>query len=114
MRRANTGFMDGWYVMPGGHCDAGETVADAASRECLEEARVRVASVEPRIVMPFSAGVDFIFEATAWDGAASIGEPDKCDDLVWADLGDLPEETAPFVVRALELRDQGVWFHEFH
>ena len=114
LRRANTGFLDGHYSLPGGHCDENETVMDAARRECLEEACVTATILTPCLAMPFHGGVDFIFEATRWHGEAAIGEPEKSDDLVWAHTHALPHPTAAFVEKALELRRQGVWYHQFN
>ena len=113
LRRANTGFMDGHYALPGGHRQAGEKIVAAAIRECREEARVDVADIEPIVVMPYDGGVDFIFEATHWSGTPGIGEPDKCDDLLFAPTDALPSPTVAFVEAALECRKQGVWFREF-
>lgn len=114
LRRANTGFMDGQYALPGGHRQPGEETVAAAARECREEARVEVADIKPIVAMPYAGGVDFIFEAMHWSGTPGIGEPDKCDDLLFAPLDALPSPTATFVGAALECRAQGVWFREFH
>ena len=114
LRRANTGFMDGHYALPGGHRQAGEQIAAAAVRECREEALVEVADIQPLVVMPYDGGVDFIFEAIRWSGTPGIGEPDKCDDLRFAPTDALPTPTVAFVAAALECRDQDVWFREFH
>lgn len=113
LRRANTGFLDGYYTLPGGHVDRGEEVARAAIREVLEEVCIEVAEIEPVIAMPYRHGVDFLFEARRWTGNARIGEPEFCDALTWAAPDRLPEPTAPFVTKALELRAAGVWYHEF-
>ncbi|MDE0226900.1 MAG: NUDIX domain-containing protein [Gammaproteobacteria bacterium] len=107
LRRANTGFLDGYYSLPGGHVEAGEEIAEAAAREVREEARIQVLEIEPVIVMPYGAGVDFLFEARRWSGTAQIGEPDRCDDLVWVPPDRLPEKTAPYLQKALELRSVG-------
>ena len=113
LRRANTGFMDGRYALPGGHRQTGEEVVAAAVRECREEALVEVVDINPIVVMPYDGGVDFIFEATRWSGVPGIGEPDKCDDLLFAPPDALPSPTVAFVEAALECRTQGVWFREF-
>ena len=113
LRRANTGFLDGYYSLPGGHVEAGEEVAHAAVREVEEEAGVEVLEIEPSIVMPYGVGVDFLFEAKRWRGTPAIGEPDRCDDLVWVSPDRLPEKTAPYLRKALELRSTGTWYHEF-
>lgn len=113
LRRANTGFLDGYYSLPGGHVEAGEEVAKAAVREVAEEARIEILEIEPSIVMPYGDGVDFLFEAGRWRGTARIGEPDRCDDLVWVPPDRLPDKTAPYLRKALELRSAGTWYHEF-
>lgn len=113
MRRANTGLLDGWFSLPGGHRDHGETVAAAARRECREEACIRVLQLEPVVAMPYPGGVDFVFEATRWHGAPAIGEPDKCDALVFAGPDALPDRTTKFVRAALASRAGGVWYREF-
>ena len=114
LRRAGTCFMDCHYALPGGHRQTGEEIVAAAVRECREEALVDVADIKPVVVMPYDGGVDFIFEATRWSGTPGIGEPDKCDDLLFAPTGALPSPTVAFVEAALECRAQGVWFREFH
>lgn len=113
LRRANTGFLDGYYSLPGGHVEAGEEVAHAAVREVQEEACIEVLEIKPVIVMPYVDGVDFLFEARRWRGTAEIGEPDRCDDLLWVPPNRLPERTAPYLRKALELRGTGTWYHEF-
>ena len=113
MRRHNTGFMDGWFSLPGGHRDAGETVKAAAIRECREEACIHVEKAVPVTVMPYDGGVDFVFEALRWSGEPAIGEPGKCDRLTFAALDALPEPTTRFVKAALASRQSGAWYREF-
>ena len=113
LRRRNTGLLDGWFSLPGGHRDAGEGVMAAAVRECEEEACVVVEEIAPVVAMPYAGGADFVFEATRWSGAPAIGEPDKCDALTFAPLDALPEPTTRFVKTALSCRAEGVWYREF-
>ena len=112
LRRANTGVMDGRFTLPGGHRNRGETVADAAVRECREEVGVRARKMRPVLVLPYGEGVNFIFEAVEWQGAPIIAEPDKCDALTFAHPNALPSQTAPFVRTALRCRRAGVWYRE--
>ena len=119
LRRANSGFLDGYYVMPGGHVQAGETIVEAAVREVAEEAGVAVAvdDVRPLAVLPYlneaQQGVDFVMGAEAWVGEPRINEPDRFDDLVWAPRRALPAKCAPYLPRLLAMVDRGDWFHEF-
>ncbi len=118
LRRANTGFMDGRYTLPGGHRRGGETASAAAMRECHEEAGIEIEpqQLRPIAALPYRDGVNIVFEAIAWTGSAVIGEPSKCDDLVFAiphQLSRLPAPVAPFIPHALDCRSSGTWFREF-
>jgi 8-oxo-dGTP diphosphatase len=117
LRRANTGFMDGYFVLPGGHQHGHEGVREAALRECLEETGAKPATLEPVCVMPYRSGshrgLNFLFEATAWDGEPSNTEPAHCAEAGWFPLERLPEPYAPWIPDALRLRRQGVWFAEY-
>ncbi len=113
LRRKGTGIMDGWLGPPGGHLQAGETLSDAAMRECREEVCIEPSAIRPLIVMPFLGGIDFIFEASEWAGRAEIGEPTKCSELGWFLPKTLPQDVVPFLVKALELRANRIWYHEY-
>ncbi len=116
LRRANTGFMDGYYALPGGHQQAGESVSQAASRECLEEAGVAVADLTALCVMPYRSerqqGLNFLFEAHAWRGVPGICEPALFDDCLWSAMDHLPQPHAPWLPNALLARQAGDWFVE--
>ena len=112
LRRANTGIMDGYYTLPGGHRAQRETVADAAVRECQEEVCLRVGALRPVVVLPYAEGVNFVFQAAAWSGLPAIGEPDKCDAIEFVAPNRLPKRTAPFVQTALNCLADGEWYCE--
>ncbi len=116
-RRAGTGFEDGKYGPVGGHLEPGETIFQAAIRECEEEIGVGLEAdgLELLGVTHYTSdagdGLDFFFRATRWAGEpAPVAD---CDDLLWCRLGELPETTIPFVRRALERHFlEGRWFDE--
>ena len=106
LRRRGTGFEDGNYGPVGGHLDGGESVTQAAVRECREEVGVEIDPIDLDFIgvthydSPTGEGIDFFFKVTRW-----IGEPYpriECDDLRWCSLDTLPENTIPFVRRAIE------------
>ena len=118
LRRFNTGYADGQYSVPAGHLDGGETVMAAAAREAQEEVGVRI---EPGD-MTFSTvmhrmeeeeRVDFFVQVHAWQGEPFNAEPDKCDDLCWVNIQQLPANLVPYVRKALENHLGGVPFGEF-
>jgi 8-oxo-dGTP pyrophosphatase MutT (NUDIX family) len=118
LRRFNTGYADGQYSVPAGHLDGGETVMAAAAREAFEEVGVRVDAQALVFsgVMHRNEGeerVDFFVQVPAWQGEPVNAEPEKCDELRWADLKALPDNLIPYVERAIRNDLNGVRFDEF-
>lgn len=119
LRRSATGYLDGYYALPGGHLQEGEGIVDCAIRECREEAGVELApaAVRPLAVLPYRGkdgqGVDFIMTCDTFAGQARLAEPDRFDELYWADPTALPVPTVPYVAEILKMRATGRWFHEF-
>lgn len=87
----------GTWEMPGGSVEFGETLEDAAKREIKEEFGVDI-----EIMRQFTAENHFIpaegqhwvptsFQAKIKDGQEpKIMEPEKCDEIGWFDLDNLP------------------------
>jgi len=118
LRRFNTGYGDGQYSVPAGHLDGGETVLAAAAREAEEEIGVRfeASDIQFSTVMhriEDDERVDFFLHIRSWDGEPVNAEPDKCDELLWVDVNDLPENTIPYVRRAIQNHRTGIKFDEF-
>jgi 8-oxo-dGTP pyrophosphatase MutT (NUDIX family) len=118
IRRFNTGYADGQYSVPAGHLDGMETVLAAAAREALEEVGVRIdlQDIEFSSVMHRLNGeerVDFFVKIHNWSGEPFNAEPDKCDEIRWTDLNDLPANTIPYIRQALKNHAQGTRFDEF-
>jgi 8-oxo-dGTP pyrophosphatase MutT (NUDIX family) len=118
LRRFNTGFRDGEYSVPAGHLNGGETVIAAAAREAEEEIGVQIeardtifSSVMHRI--EGDERVDFFVHVHKWQGEPFNAEPEKCDDLYWADVDQLPANTIPYVRRAIENHLNAIQFDEF-
>ena len=118
LRRYNTGYEDGNFSVIAGHLDGNEEIKTAMIREAHEEAGIELAerdllvagmmhrkSVEERI--------DFFLTATRWSGEITNQEPDKCDLLAWFAINRLPENTIPYVRRAIDNYRRGVWFDSF-
>jgi 8-oxo-dGTP diphosphatase len=120
-RRFNTGYADGQYSVPAGHLDGGETVMDAAAREAVEEVGVNIEPIDMTFstVMHRMEGdqederVDFFVHVHHWQGELFNAEPDKCDDLRWVDIDQLPVNIVPYVRQALGNHLAGIPFDEF-
>lgn len=101
--RQGTGYMDGhWAAAAAGHVERGETAADAARREALEEVAVTdldlaFATAMQRTAhdLPIDERIDFFFTARRWTGEPRIVEPAKCADLRWFRLDALPDTVVP-------------------
>ena len=118
LRRHNTGYMDGCYSVVAGHLDGDEEVVTAAIREAEEEAGIRIQPDDVKVVgvmhrRSSEERVDFFVECGRWSGTITNREPRKCDSLSWFDLDRLPDNTIPYVRRALENCRQGRWFDSY-
>ncbi|CAM4507624.1 NUDIX domain-containing protein [Nocardia ninae] len=99
-RRRNTEFGDGEWNAPGGRLDAGEDVLTAVIREAEEEIGVQVEREHVRMVAsmhiqspPGQALIVFIFQADTWSGEPWNREPERCSELRWFDIDDIPDDT---------------------
>lgn len=119
LRRANTEYEDGNYSVPAGHLDGNETATDAMAREALEEAGLEIHPTDLQVAHTMhrkaadGERIDFFFTVKEWDGEPTIGEPDKCDELSWFDLDDLPENIIPYIKSAIEHYKAKQTFSEF-
>ncbi|WP_433655348.1 NUDIX hydrolase [Nocardia sp. CA-128927] len=99
-RRRNTSFGDGEWNAPGGRLDDGEDVLTAVIREADEEIGVQVDRDDVRMVAsmhiqspPGQALIVFIFHTDTWSGEPRNLEPDRCSELRWFAIDDIPEDT---------------------
>lgn len=120
-RRFNTGYEDGKYSMVAGHVDKGETFTQCLIREIKEEARIMLSSDDLKVahVMHRNSGteennerVDVFFVAGKWDGEIENREPNKCDDLSWFDLDNLPANIIPYIKQAIDCIKNKIFYSE--
>lgn len=113
--RRGTGYMDEhWATAAAGHVERGESVFAAAVREATEELGVTDVELAPLCAMhrtgasgdPVDERVDWFLLATSWSGEPRIIEADKCADLRWFGVHDLPTPVVPHERQVIEaLRD---------
>ena len=117
-RRYQTGWMDGKYSLISGHIDGNESVSSSMIREAEEEAGIIISKndLHPATVVhrlsPDQEYMDFFFVAQKWSGEAVIKEKDKCDDLSWFPLNNLPNNILPHVADAIKNYQYKVPFFE--
>lgn len=99
LKRANTGYKDGWYSLPAGHVDGDESAVAAACREAKEEVGVDIKPKDLRLVHTMHEmaegheRINLGFKVLNYHGEPKNTEPEKCDELRWVPLRDLPEKT---------------------
>ncbi len=109
LRRSNTGYEDGNYSLIAGHVERDERATQAVCREAAEEAGIQLQETDVKMQGVLHRRgpddriyIDFFFVAEHWEGKVYNAEPDKCDDLSWFPLADLPTNTIPYVREAIE------------
>src|ERR1044072_263872 len=118
IRRRATGFCDGMYSVPAGHVSQSESILEAAVREAREEVGLQVSRGALRVVgimhrRSDQGRIDFFLEVDDWSGEPTNNEPHKCSEVDWFPSSRLPDETIPYVNKALRNSARPPWFEEF-
>lgn len=107
LRRQNTGWQDGNYGVPAGHIDGNESLTTALQREAYEEIGIKIQPKDCAFVhmTHTQSNKEYIyvyFVVKKWQGEPSNKEPEKCDQLLWAPVDDLPTNTIPIIRDAIQ------------
>lgn len=118
LRRCNTGYEDGKYGLPSGHIEDNETLTVGVCREIKEEIGVNLLPQDISLVHVMhrkdkDIRVDFFFVVGKWNTEPKNMEPNKCNDLQWFPIDDLPQNTIPYMRVAIENYRDNKFYAEF-
>lgn len=109
LTRRKGSYYDGWYTVPAGHVEAGELPTEALIRESHEEVGIKVNPKNARLVHTMyrtkhdetGDRIDLFYRVERWSGEIINGEPEKCDDIRWFRVDELPEKLMHHVGQAI-------------
>jgi len=118
LRRFNTGYEDGKYSVIAGHIEGNETARQTMVREAKEEAGIDIKMEDLELVHVMhrkenEERIDFFFTTKRWRGEPQIKEPQKCDNLSWFDLNNLPDNMVPYIKQAINCLLNHVVYSEY-
>ncbi|WP_430390109.1 NUDIX hydrolase [Dyella sp. 20L07] len=121
LRRAQTGWMDGFFSLPAGAHDGGEPLDIAAARELREETGLDVDAGQMKLLHLLhcrsgdtdSEWLGAFFLAENWRGMPQLLEHGKHDHLGWYALDTLPSDMIPYARQGLECAMSGTTFSTF-
>ncbi len=116
-RRDSNPVFDGWWHLPSGKLDAGESAVGAAVREAEEEVGVVVQPTDLRHVHTLHVNgsgpeprLGLFFESQRWIGEPANREPGKCCAVRWFPLDALPDQLIDYPAAGIHAYRTGVSF----
>lgn len=116
MRRKNTGFHDGLWSLPSGHVEKNESIQTAIIREAKEEINIRIIKKNLKLKYiihrksTMDTYIDCFFECNIWKNNVKNNEPQKCSDIMWAKIEELPINIVPYVKNAILSQNKEIIF----
>ena len=107
-KRNKTGFADGYYSLVAGHVEEHEGIDQAIVRETQEEIGIKIESSDfsgYSVIHRFSElgdVLDFFILCKKWQGKIKNLEPEKCSELKFFDIDNLPKTTLNYVRKGIE------------
>ncbi len=122
LQRANTGYQVGKYSLITGHVDGNELATNEIAREAKKEAGITIDPTNLKFVhvahrlnrnQVGQERIDLFYELWEWEGEVVNAEPNKCDDLSWYSINELPDNTIPFIRLVLSDVLNNVYYSEY-
>lgn len=86
---------EGTWTMPGGNIEYGEDFEEAAKREALEEANIKLNNIEIICIQTdkneYAHYISVGMKALSYEGIPMVMEPDQIVEWKWFDLNNLPK-----------------------
>ena len=99
-------YLDNQYDLPGGHLESGEDLYDAMIREAKEELGIEIEREDMQMVHIYhhfeKDMLKFVFKVKTFKNEIQNLEPEKCKELKWVDIENLPDNTISGIRRELE------------
>lgn len=119
-KRANTGFKDGYFALPGGKHDGSETLVQGVVREAGEELGIVCLTqdvefrglIHAHMPEPFKEVMYVIFEIMKYEGNLVNNEPDKCSEIQFFPFDQLPDKMTEVSRRCVLNTVAGVQYDE--
>ena len=116
-RRCGSKLWPDFLGLPAGHVDRGEDVYQALVREAREELNIDINSkdiedtfVVNRVNKNLKPYYDVYFVIKNYKGIIKINEPNKCQELKWVLLDNMPEDVIEFEKIVLDNYEKGIKF----
>ncbi len=98
--------------------DGNETIKQAMIREATEEAGIVINENDIEIVAFLHRKTDperfdIFLRCDKWNGEVTNMEPNKCSELSWFDINNLPSNIIPCVKKAIENYQNNIMFDNF-
>ena len=99
-------YLDNQYDLPGGHLESGEDLYDAMIREAKEELGIEIEREDMQMVHIYhhfeKDMLKFVFRVKKFKNEIQNLEPEKCKELKWVDIDNLPNNTISGIRKELE------------
>ena len=121
-KRKNTGYRDGFYDFAAtGHVEKYEKLTSAMSREIKEELNIDVKENDLKFMtmvhrkddVSGTIYYDIYFLVMDYLGTPMVNEPEKCEEIKWFPLSNLPNNLIDDRIYALDNYFKGISYGEY-
>ena len=99
-------YLGNKYDLPGGHLEPNEDLFDAMNREAKEELGIEIEREDMQIIHIYHHYekdlLKFVFKVKKFKNKIQNLEPEKCKELKWIEIENLPDNTLSGIRRELE------------